>query len=84
LKRPRDHHVHYVLAQNDVLPIVQATAQPDSGSAPIKEERTGTSQSSSYGGFSEVQKVKFNDSHFEFGSDCVSQVFSSADSVASR
>ncbi|KAL9112038.1 MAG: hypothetical protein Q9227_003658 [Pyrenula ochraceoflavens] len=64
-KPSSDQHVHYILDQNDVLPILQengrgpsaAPAGMSSGSDPLA------------GAFSHVQRVKFHPGHFHFDSE---------------
>jgi len=65
-KRPPGGHVHYILGVNDVLPIIEENSR---GSLEAPLQRTKRSESPSReGGFSEIERVKFHSSHFDFGS----------------
>lgn len=66
-KRPRGGHAHYILGVNDVLPIIQEKARGPSG-APSRKTKPSEFPDSREGGFSQVQRVKFQQSHFDFGS----------------
>jgi hypothetical protein len=66
-KRPRGGHAHYILGVNDVLPIIQEKARGPS-EAPLRKTKPSEFPDSREGGFSQVQRVKFQQSHFDFGS----------------
>ena len=66
-KRPRGGHAHYILGVNDVLPIIQEKARGPS-EAPLRKTKPLEFPDSREGGFSLVQRVKFQQSHFDFGS----------------
>jgi hypothetical protein len=66
-KRPRGGHAHYILGVNDVLPIIQEKARGPSD-APLRRTKPSEFPDSREGGFSQVQRVKFQQSHFDFGS----------------
>ncbi|KAL9622896.1 MAG: hypothetical protein Q9160_002822 [Pyrenula sp. 1 TL-2023] len=63
--KPPNQHVHYILDNNDVLPIVQSTDREPSGARDLKRNKG----MSTYGGFSRVQCVRFHHSHFHFDSE---------------
>jgi hypothetical protein len=65
-KRPSGGHAHYILGVNDVLPIIEENVR---GSLEAPLQRTKRSESPSReGGFSEIERVRFHSSHFDFGS----------------
>jgi hypothetical protein len=66
-KRPRGGHAHYILGVNDVLPIIQEKARGPS-EAPLRKTKSSEFPDSREGGFSQIQRVKFQQSHFDFGS----------------
>jgi hypothetical protein len=66
-KKPRGGHAHYILGVNDVLPIIQEKARGPS-EAPFRKTKPSEFPDSREGGFSQVQRVKFQQSHFDFGS----------------
>ena len=66
-----NQHVHYILDHNDILPILQVEKQEASEAPDV----TRSGVTSTYGGFSYVQRVKFHPSHFDFDSEDVSQAF---------
>lgn len=66
-KRPRGGHAHYILGVNDILPIIQEKARGPS-EAPLRKTKSSEFPDSREGGFSLVQRVKFQQSHFDFGS----------------
>lgn len=76
LKRPQNGHVHYILRHNDVLPIIKSKAREPSKAPLIQQSKNKNSETSSltsgYGGFSQVKRVIFHPSQFEFGSYGVS------------
>lgn len=66
-KRPPHGHAHYILGDNDVLPIIQEQPRGPS-EVPFRKTKSSEVPDSKEGGFSHVQCVKFHPSHFEFGS----------------
>jgi hypothetical protein len=84
LKMSQGRHIHYIFNESDVLPIVekedvavsQAPIIPQSNDktseAPIQQSNDKTSGTSrgllGYGGFGEVQQIKFDPGHVDF--DC--------------
>jgi hypothetical protein len=66
-KRLRGGHAHYILGVNDVLPIIQEKARGPS-EAPLRKTKPSEFPDSREGGFSQIQRVKFQQSHFDFGS----------------
>jgi hypothetical protein len=73
-KRPLRGHAHYILGDNDVLPIIQEQPRGPS-EVPFRKTKSSEVPDSKEGGFSHVQCVKFHPSHFEFGSYSVSCLF---------
>ncbi|KAJ3956863.1 hypothetical protein N0V92_006577 [Colletotrichum tropicale] len=68
-------HSHYVLDTGDVIPveIIDKVTQDDSSETTQKEPPSGGGNT--YGGFSEVYKVKIHDGHWDFGHHGVRRIF---------
>ncbi|KAN0120383.1 kinase-like protein [Hyaloscypha variabilis] len=66
-KRPLSGHAHYILGDNDVLPIIQEQPRGPS-EVPFRKTKSSEVPDNKEGGFGHVQCVKFHPSHFEFGS----------------
>ncbi|KAK6827638.1 kinase-like protein [Apiospora arundinis] len=64
-------HHHYILTDDDVLPIVASKEQEPGTSTKMSRQRTSTQSSGSgdtqEGGFSTVTRVEFHPEHFDFG-----------------
>ncbi|EQB54936.1 protein kinase [Colletotrichum gloeosporioides Cg-14] len=60
-------HSHYVLETGDIIPveIIDKVTQDDSSDTTQKDALSGGGNT--YGGFSEVYKVKIHDGHWDFG-----------------
>ncbi|KAI0126970.1 kinase-like domain-containing protein [Xylariales sp. AK1849] len=60
-------HTHYILSQDDVLPIVEERDVKSGSTARQRPDRTPTAENgtSGYGGFSHVRKIKFHPDHFD-------------------
>ncbi|KAJ0274146.1 hypothetical protein COL940_009476 [Colletotrichum noveboracense] len=68
-------HSHYVLETGDIIPveIIDKVTQDDSSEATQKDAPSGGGNT--YGGFSEVYKVKIHDGHWDFGDHGVRYMF---------
>lgn len=68
IKWEPQRHSHYILDTGDVIPmeIVDKVKQEDSPSD-IAEQNAASGSDNTYGGFSEVYKVKIHEGHWDFG-----------------
>lgn len=64
-------HNHYILSDNDVMPIVSSEEQEPGTSTKMSRQRTPSSGSgeSQMGGFSTVTRVEFHPDHYNFGKE---------------
>ncbi|KAK8867724.1 kinase-like domain-containing protein [Apiospora arundinis] len=67
---PQGLHHHYILSDDDILPIVSSKEQEPGTSTRMSRQRNSTSGSgdAQEGGFSTVTRVEFHPDHFDFGS----------------
>jgi hypothetical protein len=73
--KPSDGHIHYILDQNDVLPIIPLESGNSSEEPQIQgqnnESQKNIVNKSNHGAFGYVDCVRFHPSHFDFGRDYV-------------